>query len=90
MAVYVTARHMVGGSGHEHISQVKWENRETGATGSSTRETMVDWIKNKSGEARVADGTSFVKVGVVEASTPYIRTYADGDWTDNLLSLPTY
>jgi exosome complex RNA-binding protein Rrp42 (RNase PH superfamily) len=90
VAVYMTQRHMSGGNGHEHIAEVKWENRATGASGQATRATMVDWIKNKGGDARVANGSSYVSVGVVEASTPYIRTYADGVWTDNLLSLPTY
>jgi exosome complex RNA-binding protein Rrp42 (RNase PH superfamily) len=51
---------------------------------------MVDWIKNKNGDARVTDGVNTVKVGVVDASPPYIRTHADGKWTDNLLALPTY
>jgi hypothetical protein len=51
---------------------------------------MVDWIKAKDGDARAADGVDAVKVGVVNADPPYIRTHADGKWTDNLLALPTY
>ena len=31
-----------------------------------------------------------VKVGVVDATPPYLRTHADGVWTDNLLALPRY
>jgi hypothetical protein len=31
-----------------------------------------------------------VRVGAVDADPPYIRTYADADWTNNLLSLPLY
>lgn len=81
---------MENGTKHEHIAEVKWENRDSGEVGQSTRSTMVDWIKNKSGDARVANGASYVKVGVVDVTPPYIRTYADGVWTDNLLSLPTY
>jgi hypothetical protein len=46
----------------------------------------------KLGERRRVRGSdgSDVAVGVVDASPPYIRTYADGNWTDNLLALPRY
>jgi hypothetical protein len=50
---------------------------------------MVDWI-NEGGVARVQQGANEVAVGVVKASPPYIRTYADGKWTNNLLALPEY
>ena len=90
MTVYITARHMIGGAKHEHIAEIKWENRTTKATGKSSRAEMVKWIKSESGDARVAKGQSYVKVGVVDAAPPYIRTYADGVWTDNLLALPVY
>lgn len=91
MSVYIVARHMEGGTtGHEHIAEVQWHNRETDAKGNSTRAAMVDWISNQKGDARVADGNSYVRVGVVDANPPYIRTHADGKWTDNLLALPTY
>ena len=89
MAVYITARHMLGGTKHEHIASVKWENRSTGATGESTRAQMVEWIE-KGGDARVAKGSLYVDVRVVNAIPKYIQTYADGDWTDNLLALPEY
>jgi hypothetical protein len=88
--VYVTAIHLEGGSGHEHIASVRWRNPADAKTGQSTKADMVDWIKNKNGDARVTDGTNTVQVGVVDASPPYIRTHADGKWTDNLLALPTY
>ena len=60
------------------------------ATGETSRAGMVDWIRNKNGQAFVADGTRSVWVGVVDANPPYIRTHADGAWTDNLLALPTF
>ncbi len=90
MSVYITARHMVGGTDHEHIASVKWENVDNSNTGESTRATMVDWIKNKGGKAYVKDGGGKVGVGVVEATPPYLRTHADGKWTNNLLALPTF
>jgi hypothetical protein len=88
--VYITEIHLEGGSGHEHISEVKWRNPADNTTGQSSKATMVDWIKNKGGDARVTDGTNEVQVAVVDTATPYIRTYADGTYTDNLLALPQY
>jgi catechol-2,3-dioxygenase len=90
MSVRITAVHMSGGDKHEHIANVKWANQQTGETGASTREAMVDWIENKNGPAVVTDGKNTVKVGVVDATPKYLRTYADGIWTDNLLALPRY
>ena len=87
MAVYVIARHMSGGSGHEHVASVKWNNRADATSGKSTRAEMVKWIDG-GGDARVAKAQSYVKVGVVDAIPKYIRTFADGVWTDNLLALP--
>jgi len=81
---------MVGGSRHEHITEVRWENPANAKTGKSTRAEMVKWIRDEKGDARVRDGQGWVQVGVVEASPPYIRTYADDRWTDNLLALPKY
>lgn len=90
--IYVThVRLSAGGTGHEHITDVMWSNPNDGATGQSTTATMVDWIKNKGGDARVRDTAGHdVRVGVVEARPPFIRTYADGVWTDNLLALPRF
>lgn len=87
--VYVTAIHLVGGQRHEHIAAIRWRNAATNQTGQSTRAVMVDWIR-KGGDARVTDGVRSVQVGVVNVTPPYIRTHADGIWTDNLLSLPRY
>lgn len=88
--VYITEVHMSGGTEHLHIAAVRWRDPRDGQCGNSTREAMVDWIDNKNGNARVRHGTNDVKVGVVHAKPPYIRTYADGKWNDNLLALPRY
>jgi catechol-2,3-dioxygenase len=89
--VYVYAVHMSSGTGHQHIASVRWRNPDSGESGQSTREVMVDWIRNKQGKAYVCGGHGHMAVvGVVDAASPYIRTYADGVWTDNLLALPRY
>ncbi len=80
----------LGYNDHEHITSYGWINEGTGGTGASDRPTMVDWIDNKSGSAYVGAGSQRVEVGVVHPATgqPYLRTHADGSWTNNLLSLP--
>lgn len=61
-----------------------------GESESSTRVEMYDRIHDKKGEAFVSDGANRPTVGtyVSENGTKCIRTYADGNWTNNLLSLP--
>ncbi len=89
--IYITAVHMsTAGSGHEHIVDVRWQNPSDNTTGQSTRQQIVDWIRDQRGDARVSDGRNEAKVGVVDATPPFIRTYADGKWTDNLPALPRY
>lgn len=88
--VYITAVHMVGGEAHEHIASVRWRNATDNTTGESTREQMVTWIRDNHGDARVTDDRNEVRVGVVDATPPYIRTYADNTWTNNLLALPRF
>jgi len=90
--IYLYEVHMTaGGTKHEHIAAVKWKNPDNGKTGQATRTTMVDWISNQNGAAYVCGGNAHIaKVGVVKGNPPYIRTYADGVWTDNLLALPKY
>lgn len=85
--LYIIAIHFEGGREHEHISSVKWQ--KNGESGISTKATMVDWI-NKGGKAYVADGIRTVDVLVVNANPPYLRTYADGRWSNNLLALPQF
>ncbi|MBT2504144.1 DUF3892 domain-containing protein [Curtobacterium sp. ISL-83] len=77
---------------HEHITHVRWTNRENGATDSSTVATVVDWIDDKNGKAYVGTGTNQVPVGVVrpQGGSAYLRSYADGQWNNNLLSLDTF
>lgn len=87
--VYITQIRLVGGVTHAHISQVAWRNPVDGRTGISTRAGMIDFIGG-GGQAFVTDGVRSVAVGVVHANPPYIRTYADGVWTDNLLALPRF
>ena len=72
---------------HEHITHLgnypKWM---------WTREEVVSSIDAKTNTFYVLDPFSRkrAEVGVVRESgkAPYLRTYADGNWNNNLLSLP--
>ena len=92
MAVQIThVRLSSGGSTHEHITDYRSRSLDDGEVNSSSKPTMVDWIQNQ-GKAYVGNGASRVSVGVVKPAhgQPYRRTYAHGQWTNNLLSLPRF
>jgi len=89
--IYIFAVHMIGGARHEHIAKVRWKNADDGSSGESTRAEMVDFIGRKGGSAYVCAGNAHVaKVGIVDGNQSYLRTHADGVWSDNLLALPRY
>lgn len=76
---------------HESITAYKWHDDRTGI-GQDSKPVMVDWVDNNRGQANVSNGYARATAGVVRPATgnPYLRTYADGVWTDNLLSLPAF
>jgi len=87
--VQITCITRAGGTGYEHITQAgsvtgqwKW-----------TVAAIVESIDAGSNTFFVLDPNTRKRadVGVVRPTggRPYIRTYADGVWTDNLLSLPS-
>ena len=88
--VHIYAVRLSGGSGHQHITRVRWKNPDTDALGENTRDEMVVWIRDKNGKAYVCGGGHLARVLVVNANPPYIRSHADGVWTDNLLALPRF
>jgi hypothetical protein len=91
MAVYLAAIHMSGGSSHEHIANFIWMNELTYKSGASTVAGMVSFIEG-GGTVMVSNGVEKVHVGVVrsEGKEPYLRSFADKAWTDNILELPKY
>lgn len=70
---------------HEHITHIG--NIQGGWK--ITRESAIQRIKNGTDTFYTVDPRSGrrVDVRVVDANPPYLRTYADGVWTDNLLAL---
>ena len=88
MATYITHVRLSppNSNEHEHITHVRWW--QPSETGECTKSAMVDFI-NK-GNAVFVSGNPDVRVGVVNGNPPYLRTYADKQWTNNLLSLPRF
>lgn len=89
MTVFITAVHLVAGSGHEHIDSLRWLDSGTEKSKVFTRAACVDWL-TKGNKAYVATEDAKVEVRVVDAHPPYVRTVANNRYTDNLLSLPTF
>ena len=85
--VYIIAVHLENGEEHEHITKVNWQGGSNSNT--CSRADMIGWL-NKGNRAFVTDNVRTVEVGVVQASPPYLRTIADGRWTNNLLALPRF
>jgi hypothetical protein len=74
---------------HEHITHIG--NRAAGWMWS--REQVIQSIDAKTNTFYVLDSNSSRRayIGVVrprDGRSPWLQTYADGVWTDNLLSLP--
>lgn len=93
MAVTITHIHLEGTpEDHQHITSYRWINSSSQATGTTDKPSFVDWIDNKKGTAYVGTGPSQVGVGVIhpDNGNPYLRTYADGEWNNNLLALPRF
>lgn len=76
---------------HETIIYYEWRSREESGVGTIDKPALVAWIDNK-GIAYVGSGAQQVRVGSVHpnSSPAYVRTYADKQWSNNLLSLPTF
>ena len=73
-------------SSHEHITHIG------GANWKWDRDTVIQSIELKQNTFYVLDPVTGKKayIGVVrprDGRSPYLQTYADGQWNDNLLSL---
>ena len=86
----VTITHVrYGSTPKTESTMVRYELRSDsdGSTGDNDKPSMVNWIENENGKAYVGTGSNRVNVGVVDANPKYLRTYADGKWTNNLSEL---
>jgi hypothetical protein len=71
-------------SSHESISHLG------NSQGKWTKEQVIAWIDSNEYRFYTEDRLGMVWIGVVREAgkQPYLRTHADGRWTDNLLALP--
>jgi hypothetical protein len=54
-----------------------------------TRQEVINSIQAKTNTFYTQVGGKRANVGIVDSPNgPYLRTYADGSWNDNLLALP--
>lgn len=93
MAIRIThIRIPSNGTGTESITDYQWLEESSGKVGYNSKATLVDWVDQASNSAYVRSDVSHVPVGVARPKfgAPYLRTYANGIWTDNLLSLPRF
>lgn len=77
-------------SSHEHITHVGNLTNST-VNWILTRENVIDSLRAGTNTFYVFEGGKRSNVGVVDPKDgrlPFIKTYADGVWNDNLLSLP--
>jgi hypothetical protein len=94
MSVRITCINKDGGNHynpHVGVTHYGWVNESTGASDRSTRQQMIKFLEEDKGTAYVKDGqgnTAHIGVWPSAAGNKYLRTYADGKWTDNLLALP--
>jgi hypothetical protein len=52
---------------------------------------MVEWLEANGNRAQVAGEDGPGEVGVITRGVKkHLRTHADGQWSDNLLSLPQF
>lgn len=59
------------------------------SVGKWTRAQVIDWIEAKTNTFFTMVDGNRGDIGVVNGTNgKYLRTYADGKWNDNLLSLP--
>jgi hypothetical protein len=90
--VYIYAVHMSrSDKHHQHIESVRWRDPDSGKHGQSTQAEIVAFVRRPNAAVYVCGGDGHMaRVGVVNKTPPYIRTHADGDWSDNLLAVPRY
>jgi len=91
MAFQITGIRKPGGADNpnEAISHYRWRDDSSDKSGITERFTVVDWVESGI-KAYVADGSRKIwcQVRKNENGTIFLQTVADGQWSNNLLSLP--
>ena len=77
----------------DEIIRYRW--RTTGhnsRVGESDKPSLVSWVEANKDAAHVGSGADRVAVAVVRPTKGqhYLRSHSDGNWTNNLVNLPTF
>ena len=94
MAIKCTGRRMAGGSEHEHISDIRWQNDQSGDNGVFSTTQMIVFISANGPNSvycpdQVGGASAWVHVNS-NGRIRHIQSSADGRWTNNLLALPLF
>ena len=89
MTVLITAIRLnpPSANSHQRITNLRWQQGTD--TGILSRAQLVDWLR-RGNHAYVDASPRMVEVFVVDGTPPYVRTVADGYYSNNLLSLPRF
>ncbi len=88
--IYIVAiRLSAGGTTVQHITDVRYEDTNTRQRKDVSRAKMVEMIDGGT-SVWVRDTRGDVRVNVVRANPPYLRTAPDDRSMDNLLALPRF
>jgi hypothetical protein len=96
MAIFIKEIHTdpTGSTFYEHITALKWATLGDASLNLISKVDLIAWLnKSKENQALVRVGTNeavVVVVNPVPPRLPFLRTVKDGDWSDNLLSLPRF
>ncbi len=81
----------LGGSGHEHIEELRAVDAYTGVPYQDTRSGWVAYVEQgNTGFVRDVYGNEADVYVNKNGYVKWIQTHADSRWTDNLLALPRY
>ena len=94
MALRVAGVHLSGGQGHEHITELEWHMDGDAELKRASRQAIVDWLESGAGNQAFTEprfgGGQQIFVHSPYGAVKYLRTRANGVWSDNLLALPRY
>ena len=91
--IWITAVQFDGSGQDEHanIRAVRWRDAESRQQGQSTVAEVIDLVRARTlvyVSDDVFERTALVRV--VDAKTPYLRSWAHGKWGNDLLALPRF
>jgi hypothetical protein len=95
MAIQCLARRMASsGNGHEHIARIRWKDDADGQVSDNTTAEMVAFVEEHGDESvycpdKAGGKSAWVHVRQIRGHK-FLQTVTDGEYTNNLLSLPVF